>query len=391
MQTGKMNIILDAAWGSSGKGKISTYLADKYNTTKISSSNFPNAGHSVLFPSGFKFVAKAIPTGMALRQEKGMDVYGFISPGSGFHPKQLIKEWEECGKPRLFIHSRASLVTESHAARERDGGESTKHIASTMQGSGTAISDKILRKADVPLAGTEPLADWLASSGISVTEEMLEKISVVDAFEFRNMTHGLLANGETWLHEGSQGYALSIDHGSHYPFCTSRNCTVQAAMDHMAVPPSMVGDVYLNLRTFPIRVGNVVEDGVQKGFSGGFYPDCSELTWEEVARRANMPESEAKILAERERTTVTKRIRRVCTFSFLGLQDAVRVNGATKLSLNFIQYIDWNDNGLKGGKDAFDRLSKASRDFISKVEEAANLPVTLIGTGAGHDEIIDLS
>ncbi len=392
MQNGKFNVILDASWGSSGKGKISTYLADKHNITKVSSSNFPNAGHSVVFPSGYKFVAKAIPTAMALKKEKGIGIYGFISPGSGFHPKQLVKEWEECGRPRLFIHSRASLVLESHAARERDGQDSTKHIASTMQGSGTAIADKVLRRPDVLLAGSEPMTDWLVRAGVEVTDELLEKISVVDAFEFRNMTHGMIdGSKETWLHEGSQGYALSIDHGSHYPFCTSRNCTVQSAMDHMAVPPSMVGDVYLNLRTFPIRVGNVVEDGIQKGFSGDFYPDCKELTWEYVASQAGMPPEEAKILAERERTTVTKRIRRVSTFSFLGLEDAVRTNGATKLSLNFVQYLNWKDNGLKGGKEAFERLSTETRAFIDKVEKTANLPVTLIGTGASHEEIIDLS
>jgi adenylosuccinate synthase len=390
MQNSKFNVILDAAWGSSGKGKISSYLVDKHNVTKVSSSNFPNAGHSVLFPDGTKFVAKAIPTALALKKQKSMGIIGFISPGSGFHPKQLIKEWEECGRPKLFIHSRASLVLESHAARERDGAESTKHIASTMQGSGTAIADKVLRKSNVPLAGSASLKQWLTEGGVQVTDEMLQSITVLDAMEFRNLTHSFIQHGETWLHEGSQGYALSIDHGSHYPQCTSRNCTVQAAMDHMAIPPSMVGDVYLNLRTFPIRVGNVVEDGQQKGYSGDFYSDCTELSWEEVARNSGMPPEEAKALAERERTTVTKRIRRVCSFSFLGLQDAVRVNGATKLSLNFIQYINWKDNGIKGGREALEKLSKESRAFISKVEEAANVPVVLIGTGASHEEIIDL-
>jgi adenylosuccinate synthase len=159
-------------------------------------------------------------------------------------------------------------------------------------------------------------------------------------------------------------------------------------MDHMAIPPSMVGDVYLNLRTHPIRVGNVVEDGRQTGFSGGFYPDCREMTWEQVAAESGMPPAEAAELAERERTTVTKRIRRVCTFSFEGLRDAVRVNGATKLVLNFIQYVCWEDKGLKGGREAFESLSRKSREFIDKVEREANLPVVLIGTGPNHNEMI---
>ena len=394
MKSGLVNVVLDESWGSSGKGKLTGYLADKFGVAHISSSNFPNAGHSVVFPSGYKFVAKAIPTALALNQEKGFGTTGYISPGSGFDTKQLFKEWLQCNKPRIFIHDRASIVTSEHARREREGQESTKHIASTMQGSGTAYADKILRKSDVTLAGTHPVSTWLLSDDEPISDalraEFEEKVQVVTAFEFRNLTHNILDAGNIWLHEGSQGYALSIDHGSHYPQCTSRNCTVQAALDHLAVAPQKLGDVYLNMRSYPIRVGNVVEDGVQKGFSGDFMPDSREVTWEEIATKSGMPAEEAAKLAERERTTVTKRIRRVATRSDILLKDAVRVNGVTKLAMNFVQYWNWKDAGLKGGKEAFEKLSKETRAELAHIEELVNLPVTIIGTGALHDEVIDL-
>lgn len=399
MQDGKFNVVLDAFWGSSGKGKTSAWLADRFGVTRVSSSNYPNAGHTAAFDDGTKFVAKAIPTAAVLRKVKGVGIQCFISPGSGFDWVQLVKEWDQAGRPEMVIHARASVVTEDHKRREREGSESTKHIASTMQGSGAAIADKVLRKADVPLAGTSPLekvAAYLAATSPEAhavlegegMSTFLSRVRVSDAWDFRVLTHTALESGHTWLHEGSQGYALSVDHGSHFPQCTSRNCTVQAAMDHMAVPPALVGDVYLNLRTFPIRVGNVVEGGQQVGYSGDFYPDCQELTWEQVALQSGMPVEEAAALAERERTTVTKRIRRVCTFSFEALKDAVRVNGATKLALNFMQYVDWSDAGLKGGSEAFAKLSRRSREFIDRVESVANRPVVLIGTGALHDEMI---
>ena len=391
MKSAKVNIIIDESWGSSGKGKLSAYLADKYGVIHSSSSNYPNAGHTVLFESGFKFVAKAIPTAMALKKEKGIGIKGFISPGSGFDPKQLFKEWVISGKPELFVHSRASIVTEDHARRERDGNESTKHIASTMQGSGTAIADKVLRKKDVLLAGGVPVSSWdIGEATPKDKEEFNESVHVVDAYEFRNLVHSIVDNGSTWLHEGSQGYALSIDHGTHYPQCTSRNCTVQAAMDHMAIPAQKLGDVYLNMRSFPIRVGNVVENGVQLGYSGDFLPDSKELTWEEVASSSGMPPEEVKALAERERTTVTKRIRRVATRSDILLRDAVRVNGVTKLAMNFVQYWNWKDAGLKGGRSAFEKLSKETRQQLAHIEELVNIPVTIIGTGAAHEDVIDL-
>lgn len=391
MQTGKFNVVIDGLWGSSGKGKVSTWLADRFSTTRVSSSNFPNAGHTAAFADGTKFVSKAIPTSAILKKTHGMGMECFLSPGSGFSWRQLIKEWKESGKPTLRIHERASIVTEDHAKREREGSDSTVHIASTMQGSAAAIVDKVLRRPDCQLAWNT-IESLLSDSACDLAHEFGDSVSVVRGDEFRSyVQHAILDQGHTWLHEGSQGYSLSIDHGSHYPYCTSRNCTVQQALDHMAIPPQSLGDVYVNLRTFPIRVGNVVdENGVQQGYSGDFYPDCQEMTWEQVAAESGMPAEEAQRLAERERTTVTKRIRRVCNFSFIGLRDAVRTNGATKLSMNFIQYVNWQDAGLKGGREAFEKLSKKSREFISRVEEAANVPVVLIGTGALHDEMISL-
>lgn len=400
MQDGRFNVILDSFWGSSGKGKVSAWLADQFGSTKVSSSNFPNAGHSAVMPDGTKFVAKAIPTAAILKKWRGLAMDCYLSPGSGYDPAQLVKEWGEAGRPEISIHARASVVTHEHALREQEGRDSTKHIASTMQGSGAAIADKVMRRPDVLLAGTRSLEEWVSFVRMSNpaahkvledrsdVEEFLQKVRVVDPPDFRGVVYGALKGGASWLHEGSQGYALSIDHGSHYPACTSRNCTVQAALDHMGVPPQALGDVYLNLRTYPIRVGNVVEDGQTVGFSGDFYPDCREVTWEEVARTAGMPAEEAVALAERERTTVTKRVRRVCTFSFIGLKDAVRTNGATKLVLNFVQYLNWADAGLRGGNEAFRKLSRESRDFIARVEEAAGIPVVLVGTGAGHEDMI---
>lgn len=414
MIEGKFNVILDQAWGSSGKGKTSAWLADRFSVTAVSSSNFPNAGHTARFEDGTKFVAKAIPTAAVLKKVKGLGIDCFISPGSGFDPMQMLKEWAECGFPKLWIHPRASLVGQEHKDRENVGGESTKHIASTMQGSATAMVDKILRKANVRLAGNmvgsaddpQDLQHLLEFAHAAVpgfsgahetrfgrqpkVEEVLDYLRVPTALEFRTMTRNMIASGQTWLHEGSQGYALSIDHGSHYPMCTSRNCTLQQAMDHMAVPPSMVGDIYLNLRSYPIRVGNLVENGVQVGYSGDFYPDCEELTWEEVAKRSGMPPEEARELAERERTTVTKRIRRVATFSMDGLRDAAAVNGATKLVVNFAQYLSWEDAGLRGGREAFLKLSRETRKFIDDVQEASGVPVVLVGTGADHESMISL-
>jgi adenylosuccinate synthase len=193
-----------------------------------------------------------------------------------------------------------------------------------------------------------------------------------------------------WLHEGSQGYALSLDHGAAPFYGTSRNCTAAAAIDYLGAPPQSVNDVWLNIRTFPIRVGHITDDsGNVVGHSGPFYADQEELTWDDVARISGMPADEAALLRERERTTVTKRVRRVATFSWIGLRDAARTNGATKLSVNFVQYLNWSDFQKRGvGEDAYNSLSAETRAFIKKVEETANAKVHLIGTGPLNEDLI---
>jgi adenylosuccinate synthase len=58
--------------------------------------------------------------------------------------------------------------------------------------------------------------------------------------------------------------------------------------------------------------------------------------------------------------------------------------------MNFMQYVNWKDAGLKGGRAAFEKLSSESRAFIDQVEQTANLPVVLIGTGASHEDVVSL-
>lgn len=171
--------------------------------------------------------------------------------------------------------------------------------------------------------------------------------------------------------------------------CTFRDCTPQQAYADFSILPSMVGDVYLNVRSFPIRVGNnYTADGKQVGYSGDFCDDQVETTWEQIARDAEMPPDEAAALAERERTTVTKKIRRVATQSWKLLRYAADSTGATKVVLNFPQYIHWSAYGVRGGMKEFRELHPKVRSYIDKMEEATNLKVVMIGTSAQHDDYI---
>jgi adenylosuccinate synthase len=194
---------------------------------------------------------------------------------------------------------------------------------------------------------------------------------------------------EAFLHEVSQGFALSLNSGTHYPFCTSRECTPQQAYADFGLLPSMIGDVYLNVRSKPIRVGNNYDqNGVMVGYSGDCLSDQHELTWEQVGVEAEMPADEIAGLAERERTTVTKKIRRVYSESWQLLTISAKFCGATKLVLNFPQYIHWSSYKLRGGNEILTRLHYKVRNYLDKMQEATNLSVIMIGTGPDHNDYI---
>lgn len=369
MQFGKFNLVIDTQWGSCGKGLIASYLAKAYNAEVASTNNLPNAGHTVVLGNGSKFVSKILPVSLFLNTI-GQDVRAYIGPGAGFFLEQLYKEMDECNvlPKQIRIHPRAMVVTSDHAALERGerSGQGTKHIASTMQGSGAVQAEKLMRGRNVKLARDySELKDMISDNWIEEVHKTLDE--------------------SMWLHEGSQGFSLGVNHGSHYPQCTSRECTTARELMDMGLSPQQTGDVYAVLRPFPIRVGNVVENGQQVGYSGDCYPDQREMSWSAVKEFAGYPNN----YDLKEMTTVTKRLRRVFSFSMEQVRYACMVNGATKLALNFANYLDYSCYGTSG--EDIEQLPDKVRGFIDELESALNIPVIIVGTGPSVSHVWELN
>ena len=226
-----------------------------------------------------------------------------------------------------------------------------------MQGSAAALVDKIMR-----------------GQKSTINDQEISKFVVESSGWRRNLLKRILSG--TALYEVAQGWGLSIDHGTHYPQCTSRNCSTNRALDDTACPPQLIGDVIAVVRPYPIRVGNTSD-----GYSGGWASDNGEVTWKDVQDIAGLRGS----LEEKERTTVTKRIRRVSTFSFELLLDCVMHNGVSGIFLNFAQYINQAVEFKRG------KISDAPRDvriFIDAIELTCNVPVIAIGTGADTFDVM---
>jgi adenylosuccinate synthase len=361
----RVNVLLDAQWGSSGKAKFALWLAERYGVTFASCSNGPNSGHTAV-RKGERYVFKCLPAASLSPTVRT----AYLTGASIFDVEQFKREtsWTRAD---VLVHERAAVLEERHREQERTSASLTA-IASTQQGTAAAAIEKMLRDPQVTAA-----AHW----------HKLGRARVGIAAECRAALLGALDRGEVALHEVAQGYALSIDHGSHFPHCTSRNCTSARALDDLGVSPWLLGDVYLNVRPYPIRVGNLVNKGEVIGYSGGFYPDCRETTWETVGQLAGMPDEEIRKLEQTELTTVTKRLRRVCTFSRMGFVDACRTNGATKIFLNFASYLDWSLHKQRG-EVRIDDLPERVRDFVRLLEGSSGCPVAAIGTGPDHEDVL---
>ena len=61
------------------------------------------------------------------------------------------------------------------------------------------------------------------------------------------------------------------------------------------------------------------------------------------------------------------------------------INGATQLAVTKLDILYPQCRGV----DSYDDVPDEAKAFIAEIEEKVGLPVTLIGTGPGVDEIID--
>ncbi len=375
--SGKFHILYDSDWGSSGKGAAITRLAELMVIPNASCNHGPNAGHFVEDEDGARLLLKALPSPAALNGLLGVAKPKlWVGPNSGFEVDQITREiiaTDYLHYDGLNIHARAVVVDQHHKDAEAPGGaQSTLHISSTMSGAGAAYSGKAMRQLDTQLAGESVLQNYC-----------------MEPEEFYWAVQKELAEGRSFLAEVAQGYQLSLDWGNHTRHGTYRNPTALQAAADMGIRPGQVGNVYCNLRTFPIRVGNNYDaDGKQVGYSGEWYPDQVELDWATIGLNAGMPQAEIDALFSKELTSVTKKLRRVASFSMQSLRYSAAFNGATHLILNFTSYLDWASTDLRGGRKEYLSMSNEVRSFVEALEDEVGLPVVMLGTGAKHQSYV---
>lgn len=344
-----VDVIVGGQFGSEGKGQIAAHMSPEYDC--LVRVGGPNAGHSV-YEEPDKHVFHLLPSGCRRNQKAKL----LLGPGSVINIDKILEEIakyeiaDEFNK-RLIIDENAIIINQKEIELEQ---ERQKAIGSTAQGVGAATANNILARLN---ADDKHKAKYFKalSPFIGSTYEVLEKM-------YRNNKRVLL--------EGTQGTGLSLHHGI-YPYVTSRDTTVSGCLSEAGISPRRVKKIIMVTRTYPIRVG---------GTSGAFI--SKEIDWETVSKRSDKNLEELKL---NEKTTTTKRDRRVAEFSWSLFRKACELNSPTDIALTFVDYI----SAINEKARRYDQLTSQTRQFIEEIERCSGVKVSLISTCFDYRAIID--
>lgn len=364
-----VNVLIDGQWGSTGKGKLSAYLASKSDVVWNTADFAPNAGHTVVF-EGKEYVTKTIPSGYVNREAKlFLTAASVINLDNLAREVDLLQDFQVA--ERLSIHPNAAVVTPEDLKEEQAG---MKDIASTMTGGGAALRRKIARKAKLAKDFPE-LRRYIRDRG----DEILT----------------VARKGGVVLAESAQGFDLSLNHGHLYPFTTSRDVTTANVLANLGAPPQLMSRCWASMRAHPIRVGHLYDKttGDKLGDSGPYYPDQVELSWDEITERAGSR------VALQEMTTVTKRVRRIFSWSDMQFQRFLTICQPTDISLNFANYLDGRIAGAQGGMSQtyirrnYPKIAEHLHGMIGTGYKALGVDspvIGLLGTGPANDEMVEI-
>jgi len=417
-------VLVGAQWGDEGKGKITDLIADDFDyVVRFQGGN--NAGHTVIH-GGRTLKLHLIPSGIMYP-----NIFPVIGNGCVIDPKVLLEEMDRLeadglSTHRLLISTNAHVIMPYH--RDLDGASERRlgsnEIGTTRRGIGPAYMDKasrlgiriqdltdehIFRKKieaallekndilskvyDLPTYTVEQIADEYLPYAERIKPHISETSAVINR----------ALDADQWvLFEGAQGALLDLDHGT-YPFVTSSSPTAGGACVGAGVGPKRIDRVLGIAKAYITRVGS------------GPFP--TEL-FDEDGRTF--------IDVGQEYGTTTGRERRAGWYDGVIVRYAVEINGLTDLVITKLDVLSAFDTikvcvayeyeghryntvpghqtvfhhakpiyeELPGWKTdithcrTFEELPKEARDYITFIEDLAEVPVAMIAVGPSREQTI---
>lgn len=329
-----VTIIVGGQYGGEGKGKVTSYLSLRDKPAITARSGGPNSGHTMYY-NNKRYGLRMVPSGVICNTTRLL-----LGAGAFIDPEILLHEINELEiSDRIGVDFQAGIIEHSHKQSEQSNEHLRDEIGSTCSGTGAAGSERALR--------TLKLAQDIDSLKPFLTDVAWEINEAADA-------------GLDIIVEGTQGFGLSLYHGS-YPYVTSYDTSASSVAASLGLGPKKVDEIIVIIRTFPIRVAPG--------------PLKNELSF-----------SESEQLGIIEHGTVTGRPRRVGRFDMELMKRAIMINSATQIALTGVDYLNNKARGIHN----YEKLPQNVKAFISKIENETKTPVTLISTGPETESMIDL-
>lgn len=407
--------VLGLQWGDEGKGKIVSYLSGRYDWI-VRFSGGPNAGHTVYYREK-KFVHHLLPSFSEHNPSQKL----LVGAGVLVDLEVLKKEVEDMMelfpdiKNRVYIDKKANLILEYHKIIDElfEKLKGKKAVGTTRRGVGPAQADKInrigiriedledekllLEKLEMSIEMKKSL--WRDDELNSLSPEKIMD-SLLKTAEFFKDNFKSLMNykdeilNSSVLFEGTQGLLLDIDFGT-YPYVTSTSCSSSGIPQGTGLANLKLDKIYGVLKAYTTRVGE-----------GPFPTEDKTELGDELRKAGN------------EFGATTGRPRRCGWLDFPLLRYAIRYSGVNSLVLTkadvlngmkeipvCIAYeidgekfedIDDMNLLLKGNIKPVYEYVKGWKDlkdgnfekYLKLIEEQTAVPVEVVSTGPGTDEVV---
>jgi len=422
---GKNVVVIGTQWGDEGKGKIVDLLTERA-TAVVRFQGGHNAGHTLVI-EGEKTVLHLIPSGI-LRD----GVSCLIGNGVVLALDALVEEADALikrGVPvyeRLKISPGCPLILPSHvaldAAREKARGSSA--IGTTGRGIGPAYEDKVSRRAlkvsdlfvrekfasklgEILDYHNFLLKNYYGAEPVDFAKTLDEALGYAEIVapvtaDITQILQDLADSDKSILFEGAQGSFLDIDHGT-YPFVTSSNTVAAAASTGTGIGPRNLDYILGIVKAYTTRVGagpfptelfdddgaHLARVGAEFGATTGRPRRCG--WFDAVALRRSIINSSVSGLCVTKLDVLDElETIQICVGytidgeSIPGLP--VVVDRFAECKPVYEEWSGWQESTV--GLTNYDDLPQKARDYLTRIEELAGVPVDIISTGPDREQTI---
>ena len=424
---GKSVVILGAQWGDEGKGKIVDLLTQDIGAV-VRFQGGHNAGHTLVI-GGKKTVLHLIPSGI-LRE----GTLCLIGNGVVLSPAALQKEIGELEsngievRSRLKISPATPLIMPYHIALDqaREKAAGGKAIGTTGRGIGPAYEDKVARRGVrvADLGNPAELAQKLEQV-LDYHNFVLTRYHKVDAVDYQQtldevlafgdyikpmksdvagILHDLRRRGERVLFEGAQGALLDIDHGT-YPYVTSSNTTIGAALTGAGVGADYIDYVLGIAKAYVTRVGSgpfptelddeigkaIRDRGQEYGASTGRPRRCGWMDIVALKRATEINGISGLCITKLDVLDGMDTLKVCIAYEYRGKRTEyapLDAAGWEECTPVYLEFPGWQES--THGVTEWSHLPPAARAYLRALEELAGCRLAMVSTGPDRDANIVL-